>query len=224
MRLRSLESRIVILFLALILAVQLAGFFAIRSSIQKNAQAAIREELMIGERVFVRLLDQYAQKLTQGARLLATGQQSLSLLSELRRAAEKNEFRLYVQPKIMLATGRVVDLEALVRWVHPEKGMTFPDNFIPFAEKSGFIRTLTQWMIERSAMLCKELISHGMPLRISVNISTRDLLDQDLPAKYAEMLKRHDLSTSSFCLELTESAMKNWAPPAMVSVSLSQLA
>src|SRR4051812_4247066 len=71
MRLRSLESRIVILFLVLILAVQLAGFFAIRTGIQKNAQAAIQEELVIGERVFVHLLDQYAQKLTQGARLLA---------------------------------------------------------------------------------------------------------------------------------------------------------
>src|SRR5688500_3856672 len=72
MRLRSLESRIVILFLVLILAVQLAGFFAIQTGIQENVRATIREELAIGERVFGRLLDQYAQKLTQGARLLAS--------------------------------------------------------------------------------------------------------------------------------------------------------
>ncbi|MFD2273147.1 cache domain-containing protein [Undibacterium arcticum] len=71
MRLRSLESRIVALFLFLILAVQLAGFFAIRSGIEKNARASIKEELVIGEHVFRRLLDQNAQKLTLGARLLA---------------------------------------------------------------------------------------------------------------------------------------------------------
>ncbi|MGH8809389.1 MAG: EAL domain-containing protein, partial [Noviherbaspirillum sp.] len=136
-----------------------------------------------------------------------SSQQSLSLLSELRRAAEKNEFRLYVQPKVQLSTGRVVGLEALVRWVHPEKGMIFPDNFIPFAEKSGFIRTVTRWVLEQSATLCKELTSHGTPLRVSVNISTRDLLDQDLPVKFAGILNRYDLPTSSFCLEITESAI-----------------
>src|SRR3569832_413141 len=72
MRLRSLESRIVILFLVLILAVQLAGIFAIQTGIRENARASIREELSINQRVFRRLLDQYAQKLTQGARLLAS--------------------------------------------------------------------------------------------------------------------------------------------------------
>src|SRR3569833_2797090 len=72
MRLRSLESRIVILFLLLILAVQLAGFAAIRIGIRQNAQHAIRDELSINERVFRRLLEQSAQKLTQGARLLAS--------------------------------------------------------------------------------------------------------------------------------------------------------
>jgi hypothetical protein len=71
MRFRSLETRIVTLFLVLILAVQLAGFLAIRSGIDGNARAAIRAELKIAERVFLRLLDQNAQKLTQGARLLA---------------------------------------------------------------------------------------------------------------------------------------------------------
>jgi diguanylate cyclase (GGDEF)-like protein len=136
-----------------------------------------------------------------------SSQQNLSLLSELRRAAEHHEFRLYVQPKVMLDTGMVVGLEALVRWVHPEKGMVFPDNFIPFAEKSGFIRTLTRWMLEQSAALCSELNSQGRRLRISVNISARDLLDQELPAKFAAILARHDIAPSSFCLEITESSI-----------------
>ncbi|MGZ5819656.1 MAG: diguanylate cyclase domain-containing protein, partial [Burkholderiaceae bacterium] len=65
-------------------------------------------------------------------------QQNLSLLSELRHAVEHNELRLQVQPKVQLSTGKVIGVEALIRWVHPEKGMIFPDNFIPFAEKTGF--------------------------------------------------------------------------------------
>ena len=136
-----------------------------------------------------------------------TSQESLSLLSELRRAAEENQFRLFVQPKVHLTTGEIVGMEALVRWVHPERGMVFPDHFIPFAEKTGFIRTLTKWVLEQSAALCSQLADHGIRLRVSVNLSTRDLLDQELPAKFAAVLARHALAPSSFCLEITESAI-----------------
>ncbi|MYN25293.1 putative bifunctional diguanylate cyclase/phosphodiesterase [Duganella levis] len=132
---------------------------------------------------------------------------SLSLLTELRNAAERNEFRLHVQPKISLQTGKVVGMEALVRWVHPERGNVFPDEFIPFAEQTGFIRVLTRWVMERSAELCRELALKGHPLKVSVNLSTRDLLDQDLPAKFADLLARHKLTPGSFCLEITESAI-----------------
>jgi diguanylate cyclase (GGDEF)-like protein len=132
---------------------------------------------------------------------------SLSLLTELRNAAERNEFRLHVQPKISLATGKVVGMESLVRWVHPERGNVFPDEFIPFAEQTGFIRILTRWVMERSAELCRELASKGHHLKVSVNLSTRDLLDQDLPAKFADLLARHKLTPGSFCLEITESAI-----------------
>ncbi|WP_343732501.1 EAL domain-containing protein [Duganella sp.] len=132
---------------------------------------------------------------------------SLSLLTELRSAIERNEFRLHVQPKISLQTGRVVGMEALVRWVHPERGNVFPDEFIPFAEQTGFIRVLTRWVMEKSAELCRELASKGHHLKVSVNLSTRDLLDQDLPAKFADLLARHKLTPGSFCLEITESAI-----------------
>jgi diguanylate cyclase (GGDEF)-like protein len=132
---------------------------------------------------------------------------SLSLLTELRNAVERNEFRLHVQPKISLDTGKVVGMESLVRWVHPERGNVFPDEFIPFAEQTGFIRQLTRWVMERSAELCRELASKGHHLKVSVNLSTRDLLDQDLPAKFADLLARHKLTPGSFCLEITESAI-----------------
>ena len=136
-----------------------------------------------------------------------SSQESLSLLSELRRALDRNEFRLYVQPKLELSSGRVVGAEALVRWQHPERNMVFPDSFISFAESTGFIRLLTLWMLEQGAILCKKLQADGVALKISVNLSTKDLLDQDLPAKFIDILNRHGVGAGSFCLEITESAI-----------------
>ena len=132
---------------------------------------------------------------------------SLSLLTELRNAIERNEFRLHVQPKMKLDTGEVVGVESLVRWVHPVRGNVFPDEFIPFAEQTGFIRVLTRWVLEQSAALCREMATKGIHLKVSVNLSTRDLLDQDLPAKFMDILQRHQVKPGSFCLEITESAI-----------------
>ena len=136
-----------------------------------------------------------------------SSQQSLSLLSDLRRAVDRNELKLYVQPKLSLDKGEVNGLEALVRWVHPERGMIFPDQFIPFSEQTGFIRVITLWMLDRAAGLCSTLAAEGMHPKISVNISARDLMDQDLAAKFSDILARHQVSASSFCLEITESAI-----------------
>jgi diguanylate cyclase (GGDEF)-like protein len=136
-----------------------------------------------------------------------SSQQSLSLLSELRRAVDRNELKLYVQPKLSLDKGEVTGLEALVRWAHPERGMIFPDQFIPFSEKTGFIRVITLWMLDQAAALCSALALEGMYPKLSVNISARDLMDQDLAAKFSEILFRHKVSAASFCLEITESAI-----------------
>jgi diguanylate cyclase (GGDEF)-like protein len=154
----------------------------------------------------------YAKRRNDGAAVYdvtmdTASAKSLGLLSELRKAIERNEFRLHLQPKLRLDTGEVVGAEALVRWVHPERGNVFPDEFIPFAEQTGFIRVLTRWVLDRSAALCRELADQDIHLKISVNLSTRDLLDQDLPAKFGAILARHRLAPSSFCLEITESAI-----------------
>jgi diguanylate cyclase (GGDEF)-like protein len=132
---------------------------------------------------------------------------SLSLLTELRNAIERNEFRLHVQPKMKLDTGEVVGVESLVRWAHPVRGNVFPDEFIPFAEQTGFIRVLTHWVLEQSAALCRDMAAKGIHLKVSVNLSTRDLLDQDLPHKFMDILQRHGVAPESFCLEITESAI-----------------
>ncbi|MFZ6757367.1 EAL domain-containing protein [Undibacterium sp. Ji50W] len=134
-------------------------------------------------------------------------QQSLSLLSELRAALEQQAFRMYVQPKVGLDHGQVIAVEALVRWVHPERGFIFPDQFIPFAEQTGFIRQLTHWIMNEAARVCSLWNKQGLHLKISVNISTRDLMDQDLPTKFAQILQQHQVDAASFCLEITESAI-----------------
>jgi diguanylate cyclase (GGDEF)-like protein len=138
-----------------------------------------------------------------------SSQENLSLLSELRSAIEENQLRLFVQPKFSLSKQEVVGVEALMRWIHPKRGFLTPDQFIPFAEQTGIIRQLTRWMLDRSAALCAELHAKGIHLKVSVNISTHDLLDLDLPVKFADILRRHRVKTDSFCLEITESAIMN---------------
>ena len=148
-------------------------------------------------------------------------EQSLGLLTELRNAIERHEFRLHVQPKLRLDTGAVVGVEALVRWIHPERGNVFPDEFIPFAEQTGFIRVLTRWVLDQSAALCRQLAGQGIDIKISVNLSTRDLLDQDLPTKFGDILERHQVQARSFCLEITESAIMD--DPVRAQLTLERL-
>ena len=131
--------------------------------------------------------------------------QTLSLLTELRRAVELGELRLYLQPKVNLADGVIHAAEALVRWEHPQRGLVPPMQFIPFAEQTGYIRQLTLWMFEEAARLLATPAAAG--LRISVNLSTRDLLDLELSTRLAQLLQTHGVQASAFCLEITESAI-----------------
>ena len=137
----------------------------------------------------------------------AASSQTLSLLSELRHAVDHDELRLYQQPKLALNNARVVGAEALVRWQHPRRGLVPPMEFIPFAEQTGFIRVLTLWVFEQTAQLWKRLHDSGQTLTISVNLSTRDLLDPELPQKFDALLVRHSVPAEAFCLEITESAI-----------------
>ena len=132
--------------------------------------------------------------------------ETLSLLSELRRALQHDELRLFLQPKIALASGAFVGAEALVRWQHPTRGMVPPLQFIPFAEQTGFVRQLTLWMFEACAREWPALRALGVQ-RVSVNLSTRDLLDLELPQRLLAILGRLGVAPQAFCLEITESAI-----------------
>ncbi|CAN5676932.1 bifunctional diguanylate cyclase/phosphodiesterase [soil metagenome] len=153
-----------------------------------------------------------AKRSTEGplmydASIDAASAQTLSLLTELRHAVEHGELRLYLQPKLELDSGVVAGAETLVRWKHPTRGLVPPMEFIPFAEQTGFIRTLTMWVFEEAARHWLMLYAEGMPMRLSVNLSTRDLLDRELPAKFDALLVKHRVPAEAFCLEITESAI-----------------
>ena len=147
---------------------------------------------------------------------------SLGLLSELRQAVEHGELRLYLQPKLNLTTQRVEGAEALVRWQHPIRGLVPPGLFIPFAEQTGFIRELSRWMLIESLRFAVQARREGESLRISVNLSTRDLLDADLPGKIQGWLVAEGGDPSLLCLEITESAIMD--DPARALATAKELA
>jgi diguanylate cyclase (GGDEF)-like protein len=131
----------------------------------------------------------------------------LALLGELRRALSLGQLVLHYQPKISISTSEVVGAEALVRWQHPERGLIFPDDFIPLAEHTGLIGPLTAYVLDAALTQARAWMDDGRPLMMSVNLSARNLLDEGLPQQVAELLAKHGVPARLLELEVTESAM-----------------
>jgi diguanylate cyclase (GGDEF)-like protein len=132
-------------------------------------------------------------------------QEHLSLLGELRHAVDHNELHLLYQPKVTLATSATVAAEALIRWKHPQRGIVAPAIFIPFAEHTGYIKTLTRWVLKEAICQCGEWRRAGLHIQVSINLSTRDLMSRDLPEIVAGMLAQHGVPAQQIALEITES-------------------
>lgn len=132
-------------------------------------------------------------------------QSQLSLLSDLQVAMEQGQLTLFFQPKVSVRSESVRSVEALIRWIHPERGLIPPDVFIPFAEQTGYIKELTLWAIEAGLKQCAEWRAGGLALRVAVNVSTRDLLSEHLPTQVGELLREYRLPPRALCLEITES-------------------
>ncbi|MEO8304274.1 MAG: EAL domain-containing protein [Betaproteobacteria bacterium] len=135
------------------------------------------------------------------------GEKRLSLMSDLKKAVDNDELALIYQPRVMLADAGEHFVEALVRWQHPTRGLVPPSEFVPLAEQTGYIRVITQWVLGRAIAQCAEWRNRGLPMNISVNISGRDLIDNDLPARLKEMLERESCAAQWLSLEVTESAV-----------------
>ncbi|MEP7312365.1 MAG: EAL domain-containing protein [Pseudomonadota bacterium] len=149
-------------------------------------------------------------------------QEHLSLLGELRRAVERDELRLCYQPKLTIGTSTVTEVEALLRWEHPQRGMVPPVDFIPFAEYTGYIKVVTHWVLRHAIAQSGRWMREGLRLAISINISARDLMNRDLPEQISALLAEHAVPAELICLEITESGFME--DPAHAQQVLEQLA
>ena len=131
----------------------------------------------------------------------------LALLGELRRALEGNELQLYYQPKVDLKTHSVVGAEALLRWPHARRGFVSPGEFIPDAEKTGLIRVLTRWVLDRAAGDARSWERAGRRLPVAINVSARSLQDGRIVDDVEEALLTHDMRGDRLQIEVTESAV-----------------
>jgi diguanylate cyclase (GGDEF)-like protein len=129
----------------------------------------------------------------------------LSLQSALRQAIERQELRLYYQPKIDVRTGAVAGVEALMRWQHPQRGLVSPAVFIPVAERFGLINALGQWVIDESCRQMAEWAEAGHPQKVAINISVYQLRHGDLATRIESALKRYGVPPSALLCEITES-------------------
>jgi diguanylate cyclase (GGDEF)-like protein len=148
----------------------------------------------------------------------------LAILGDLRRAVRHDELKLYLQPKISLRSGGVCGVEALVRWDHPAFGLLQPAEFIPVAEQSGNISLITRWALTAAVRECRLWLEEGLELPVSVNLSTRDLLDQNLPMFILQLLRNHDLASRYLIVEVTEEALvRDFAHASLVLQCLRDL-
>jgi diguanylate cyclase (GGDEF)-like protein len=136
----------------------------------------------------------------------ATAQQT-RLLADLNAAMSSDQLSLRYQPKVDVMSGRVVGVEALLRWLHPELGFVGPDQFIPLAESTGLIIDLTDRVIELAALQLREWKSTNIPLSIAINISPRSLVDETFPLRLDEAFRIANVSLANLVIEVTETAM-----------------
>lgn len=159
-----------------------------------------------------RIAMQDAAQLPDGLQLYQHGrddahQRQITLIRDLRRAAQVGGLLLHFQPKVDLEQGRVYQAEALLRWNHPVYGVVSPGEFIPLAERTGSIQLLTAWVIEAVLRQLHVWNGRGLYMEVSLNISAEDLASMTLDQRVAELLQRYVIPGEQLVFEITESAM-----------------
>lgn len=164
----------------------------------RNADAAMYRAKEVGRNTFQFYTREINQDVTD----------RLTLAQELRRALEADELFLVYQPQVDLATGRVVGVEALVRWQHPEQGLVMPNRFIPVAEESGLIVPLGKWVLETACRQGAAWRAAGLaPITIAVNASDKQFDQGRLDEVVRDTLERTGLPAAALEIELTERVM-----------------
>ncbi len=131
----------------------------------------------------------------------------LTLETELKHAIENDHLQLFYQPKITIENGVVYGVEALLRWIHPERGFIPPDSFIPMAEQTGLIHPLTLWVMRQAVHQAKQWQDQGIYLNVAINLSAQSLRDPGFVTAVENVLDEMGLAPEYLTLELTESAV-----------------
>jgi diguanylate cyclase (GGDEF)-like protein len=131
----------------------------------------------------------------------------LTLTSELRHAIQHDELVVHYQPQANAHTGEISGAEALTRWQHPQRGLLGPLEFIPIAQDSGLIQSLTRWVLDNALGQCQRWLAAGEAVPVSVNVSVDCLQNEAFPAAVAALLDQHAVPAHMLTLELTENAM-----------------
>ncbi len=155
------------------------------------------------------------------SKLDVSKEQNIAFVSELKIAEEQNQFKFFVQPKIDLATNKIVAVESLIRWLNPQGEMVYPDQFIPQAEKTGQIAKITTWMLLRAASYYAEWKSYDVDVSIAINLSARDLMDPELPDRISRILAEKSVPPKAITLEITESNIME--DPKRAQMTVAQL-
>ncbi len=163
---------------------------------------------------------QYNTLRTQSSALIQDPADKLEQIkTSLCGALEREEFQVYYQPQVNVQTGKIMSAEALIRWLHPEKGLIPPAQFIPSAEATGFIIQLGEWVLQTACRQMQVWQNAGFSgLRVAVNLSARQFHQPDLSSRVAQILAEIGLEPSSLELELTESLMVEDAPSAIATL------
>ncbi|MDP3334005.1 MAG: EAL domain-containing protein, partial [Methylococcaceae bacterium] len=135
--------------------------------------------------------------------------QRLTLMSDLRHAIERNGLELFYQAKVSISTGKLYGAEALLRWNHPKYGFISPEEFVPMAERTRMIKQLTTWVLKQTFRDCAAWHKQGIDLKISVNLSTKDLQDPELPDLIAGIAASAAIKPEWIMLEITEGSVMN---------------
>jgi EAL domain-containing protein (putative c-di-GMP-specific phosphodiesterase class I) len=129
----------------------------------------------------------------------------LELESAMRQAVDHGEFELYYQPQVDIRDGRVVGVEALLRWNHPTRGLLTPGDFIELAEQAGFIGEIGAWVLETACIQARDWLEQGLDFgRMAVNLSAREFVQRDIVESVGDALERTGLDASLLELEITE--------------------
>lgn len=152
----------------------------------------------------------------------ASGPRSLEVMADLRQAIKSDTLALHLQPKISITDGRLVGCEALLRWIHPNRGYIPPTHFIAVAEKGELMGQLTLWVAKRALRHARELRMHGLHIPIAINVSGHNMVDADFPGQLQALIAESGLDSSAIHLEITETVLMS--DPERAAAVIAELA